>query len=103
MKAGAVLVNCARGPVVVESALVEALNSGKLSAAALDVFDPEPPAGDNPLLHMDNVVATPHIASKTHEGQLRSRSSAARQILMVLEGKQPPGLVNPEVWDSRRR
>jgi phosphoglycerate dehydrogenase-like enzyme len=49
------------------------------------------------------VVATPHIAAKTHEGQLRSRTSAARQILMVLDGKQPPGLVNPEVWNTRRQ
>ncbi|MAS34529.1 MAG: hypothetical protein CL610_11010 [Anaerolineaceae bacterium] len=102
MKDGAVLVNCARGPVLVEAALVEALRSEKLSAAALDVWDPEPPAPDNPLLHMDNVVATPHMATKTYECQSRSRSSAARQVLMVLKGQQPSGLVNPEVWDKRR-
>lgn len=103
MKPGAVLVNCARGPVLVESALVEALESGKLSAAALDVWDPEPPVLDNPLLHMDNVIATPHMAAKTREGQVRSRASAARQVMMVLNGQRPPGLVNPEVWDKRRQ
>lgn len=102
MKQGAVLVNCARGPVVVETALIEVLRSGRLSGAALDVWDPEPPAPDNPLLHMDNVIATPHIAAKTHEGQARSRISAARQTVMALNGQIPSGLVNPEVWAQRR-
>jgi D-3-phosphoglycerate dehydrogenase len=102
MKRGAILVNCARGPVLDEPALAEALNSGHLAGAALDVWDPEPPALDNPLLHMDNVIATPHIASKTQEGQFRSRISAAKQTILALKGQKPPGLVNPEVWDVRR-
>lgn len=103
MKDGAVLVNCARGPVVIERALAEALHSRKLAAAALDVWDPEPPAPDNPLLHMDNVVVTPHIAAKTREGQHRSRLSAAQQTVMALKGQKPSGLVNPEIWEHRRR
>ncbi|HLV33870.1 MAG TPA: NAD(P)-dependent oxidoreductase [Spirillospora sp.] len=102
MKDGAVLVNCARGQVVVETALVDALRSGKLAGAALDVWDPEPPAPDNPLLHMDNVITTPHMAAKTYEGQRRSRSSGAQQTIMALKGLRPSGLVNPEVWDRRR-
>lgn len=102
MKPGAVFVNCARGPVMVESALVEALQSGHLAGAALDVWNPEPPAPDNPLLHMPNVVATPHMATKTNECQYRSRSSAAQQVVMALNGRIPSGLVNPEVWASRR-
>jgi phosphoglycerate dehydrogenase-like enzyme len=103
MKPGAVLVNCARGPVTVESALVGALENGTLSALALDVWDPEPPSADNPLLHMDNVIATPHMAAKTLEGQTRSRTSAARQVMMVLNDQRPPGLVNPAVWEKRRQ
>jgi D-3-phosphoglycerate dehydrogenase len=103
MKRGSVLVNCARGPLVIETALVDALLSGHLSAAALDVWDPEPPASDNPLLYMDNVIATPHMAAKTHEGQYRSRLSAARQTLLALRGFPPTGLVNPEVWPHRRQ
>lgn len=102
MKSGAVFVNCARGPVMVEAALVEALQSGKLAGAALDVWNPEPPAPDNPLLHMPNVVATPHMATKTYECQYRSRSSAAQQAVMALNGRIPSGLVNPEVWTQRR-
>lgn len=102
MKTGAVFVNCARGPVMVEAALIEALRSGKLAGAALDVWDPEPPAPDNPLLHMPNVIATPHMATKTHECQYRSRSSAGQQTVMALKGQIPSGLVNPEVWTRRR-
>jgi len=102
MKDGAVLVNCARGPVVVESALIDALQSEKLSAAALDVWNPEPPAPDNPLLQMDNVIATPHVASRTYGSQYRSRLSAVQQTLQVLKGEQPLGLVNTEVWAKRR-
>ncbi|MBZ0299312.1 MAG: hypothetical protein K8J31_06220 [Anaerolineae bacterium] len=102
MKRGAVLVNCARGPILVEADLVDALNHGQLSAAALDVWDPEPPAADNPLLHMPNVIATPHMAAKTDEGQHRSRLSAAQQTILALKGQIPSGLVNLEVWDRRR-
>ena len=99
MQPGAVLVNCSRGPVLVESALVAALQSGRLAAAALDVWHPEPPAPDNPLLHMDNVIATPHMAARTHQGQQRSRVSAVHQVVMALQGQRPPGLVNSEVWE----
>lgn len=102
MKRGSILVNASRGPVVVESALLNALRSGHLSGAGLDVWDPEPPDPDNPLLQMDNVVVAPHIAGFTHEGRVRSNPEAVKQVLLALRGEHPTSLVNPAVWASRR-
>jgi D-3-phosphoglycerate dehydrogenase len=102
LKQGAIIINVSRGPVMDESALLEALQSGHLAGAGLDVWNPEPPAPDNPLLQMDNVIATPHIAGVTHETRLRSNPVAAEQIVMVLRGHRPPHLVNPDVWEKRK-
>jgi D-3-phosphoglycerate dehydrogenase len=102
LKRGAIIINVSRGPVMDESALLEALQSGHLAGAGLDVWNPEPPAPDNPLLQMDNVIATPHIAGVTHETRLRSNPVAAEQIVMVLRGHRPPHLVNPDVWEKRK-
>jgi D-3-phosphoglycerate dehydrogenase len=102
MKPGAVLVNVSRGPVVDETALVEALESDHLGGAGLDVYDPEPPAPDNPLLRMDQVALTPHLASFTDEGRQRMGTMAVEDVLCVLRGERPPYLANPEVWDHRR-
>jgi len=103
MKKGAIVINAARGPLLVESALLEALRSGHLSGAGLDVWDPEPPKQDNPLLYMDNVIIAPHIAGFTHEGRLRSNPAAVEQVLMALRGEHPTWLVNEAVWEKRRR
>lgn len=103
MKSGAILVNTSRGPVVDEGALIEALQSGHLMGAGLDVFDPEPPSPDNPLLQMDNVVLTPHIGSFTEEGRRRMALTVAEEVLRVLRGERPLYLVNPEVWERRRQ
>ena len=103
MGSGAILLNISRGAVVVESALIDALREGCLGGAAIDVWDPETPSLDNPLLHMDNVVATPHMAGQTDEAREAGHSSAARQALMVLRGERPPHLLNPEVWPRRKR
>jgi D-3-phosphoglycerate dehydrogenase len=101
-KPGAILVNTARGPLLDEAALLEALRGGRLAGAGLDVWDPEPPAADNPLLRLPNVVATPHVAAFTQEGRRRAHVAAATQVLQVLRGEQPPFLLNPAVWPRRR-
>ncbi len=101
-KPGAILINTARGPLIDEAALYHALNSGHLAGAGLDVWDPEPPHPDAPLLRLPNVVATPHMAASTREGRERSHMSATTQLLQVLHDEQPPCLLNPAVWPRRR-
>jgi D-3-phosphoglycerate dehydrogenase len=95
MKPGAILVNTARGGLVDEAALVEALDAGHLSGAGLDVFDPEPARPDNPLLHRLDVVATPHVAGATLASKDRLWRIAITQALQVLRGETPTNLVNP--------
>jgi D-3-phosphoglycerate dehydrogenase len=99
MRRGAVFVNTARGAIVDQDALLEALDSGQLFAAGLDVTDPEPLPAAHPLLHRDDVVVTPHVASATADGKLRSLESAVEQAMAVVHGERPEHLVNPEVWD----
>jgi D-3-phosphoglycerate dehydrogenase len=101
MRPGSYLINAARGPVVDEAALIRALKDGHLAGAGLDVFDPEPPAGDNPLLRMRNVVCTPHIASYTDRGQAAMRAGVVDQLLQLLAGERPPNIVNPTAWPGR--
>jgi D-3-phosphoglycerate dehydrogenase len=98
MRPGAILINTARGGLVDETALAAALESGHLHSAGLDVFDVEPPHPDNPLLHRDDVIATPHIAGATGAGRDRLWRTAIAQALQVLARERPPGLANPEVW-----
>lgn len=101
MKPNAVLVNTARGPVVDEQALYEALTTGRIWAAALDVTDPEPPSPDNPLLRLPNVVVVPHIGSASLRTRARMAVMAARNLIDALEGRVPENLVNPEVIRTR--
>jgi len=103
MKTGALLVNCSRGGVVDEAALLTALDEGKLMGAALDVLEKEPPSSDYALLHRRDVLVTPHIAVATDAGLKRLWETAVAQALQVLEEQQPPHMVNPEVWPRRRR
>lgn len=102
LKPGAILVNTSRGPVVDEEALIDALRDGRLVGAGLDVFDPQPPAADNPLLAFDQVVLTPHVASFTHEGRLRMGLTVVEDVLRALRGEQPQYLANPDIWPRRR-
>ncbi len=96
MKRTAYLVNCARGPIVDEQSLVEALKEGQIAGAGLDVFEREPPLG-SPLLELENVVLTPHIGASTQEGQRRTGLLAVEQLLKGLGGEEPEFLVNREV------
>lgn len=101
MKNGSFLINTARGAVVDEHDLVEALRSAKLRGAALDVFDAEPQVNPE-LVGMENVILTPHIASATHEAREMMGKLAAGAILETLLNQTPSNIVNPEVWDHRR-
>ncbi|HKW43543.1 MAG TPA: hydroxyacid dehydrogenase [Thermoplasmata archaeon] len=98
MKSTAVLVNCARGEIIQEAALAEALRRGTISGAAIDVFEREPPAG-SPLLSAPNVVFTPHLAASTQEAQARAGAIIVGQVIKVLDGKRPEFLVNPEIYN----
>ena len=97
MKDGAVLVNVARGEVVDEKALLQALDSGKLSFAVLDVQQSEPPQAEDPLLKREDVLLTPHMASNTEECMARMALHAAWQIHKVLSGETPDWPVNHPV------
>jgi glyoxylate reductase len=98
MKPGALLINTARGPVVDQAALAEALVQGPMGGAALDVTDPEPLAMDSPLLKLPNVLIAPHIASATHATRGRMASMAVDNLLAALDGRRPPHCVNPELF-----
>jgi len=93
MKQGVILVNTARGGVVCESALVEALESGQIGAAGLDVFEEEPPAKTSPLLAYDNVILSPHIAGLTAECSERMAIGAIGNAIDYLNGRIDPALV----------
>ena len=97
MKPTAILVNTARGAIVDEAALVAGLRDGVIAGAALDVLEREPPATDNPLLSMDQVVVTPHVASATTRMRPETRRRAGREVAMVLRGRWPMSCVNPTV------
>ena len=100
MQKGATLLTTARGGIVDEAALLDAVQSGHLGAAGIDVWDIEPPPLDHPLLQFDNVVSTYHTAGVTHEARGRMARIASQQVIDVLAGKRPPRLINPEVWPA---
>src|SRR5207253_11486983 len=92
MRDGVRIVNAARGELIDEEALIEALRSGKAAAAALDVFSVEPYSG--PLLELENVVVTPHLAASTEEAQDRAGLIVAEQVVAALEGGLVTNAVN---------
>jgi len=98
MKEGAVYINTSRGGVQDERALFEALTRGKLGAAGIDVFEEEPTPVDNPLLNLQNVVVSSHVAGVTKEANRQMGVQVAGEMLRVLRGEKPQVLVNPEVW-----
>jgi glyoxylate reductase len=104
MKSSPPLINTARGPVVDTDALVDALNSGEIWAAGLDVTDPEPLPADHPLLKIDRALVAPHIASASEVTRGKMADLAARNLLAVLRGETPPRCLNPRgagTWLSR--
>jgi glyoxylate reductase len=103
MKPTAVFVNTARGPLVVEKDLEQALRKGWIFAAGLDVTDPEPPAADNPLLHLPNCVVAPHIASATVNTRNGMAEIAADNLIAGVRGEPLRCWVNPDVADRRRK
>jgi glyoxylate reductase len=97
MKPGAILINTARGGVVDHNALYVALKSGQLAAAGLDVTDPEPLPMDSPLLALENLVITPHIASASRTTRELMAVMAAENLLAGLKGDKLPNFVNPQI------
>jgi D-3-phosphoglycerate dehydrogenase len=92
-KPGAILINCSRGGIVDEDALVKELRSGRIAAAGVDVLKREPPPKDHPLFALPNVVLTPHSAALTREGARKMAVSMARNIIDFLDGKLSPSVV----------
>lgn len=102
MPRGSYLINVARGALIDEIALLEALRSGHLAGAALDVYDPEPPMTNHPLFTLSNTICTPHIGSYTTASVLRMQVMACEQIASALRGERPTNLVNAQVWGQQR-
>lgn len=102
MKPTGFFINVARGPIVDEVALIEALRTGKIAGAAVDVFEQEPVAPDNPLLAMDNVIVTPHSLCWTDECFHNMAKTGLASIVDALAGRRPEFVVNPEVLEHSR-
>jgi len=103
MKRTAILINTARGPLVDQKALADALRSGTIFAAGLDVTDPEPPSMDDPLLKLPNVVIAPHIASATVQTRNQMAEICGKNLIAGVTGQPLPAWVNPEVAATRRK
>lgn len=98
-----IIINTGRGTVIDQQALAEALRSGHLAGAGLDVFAREPVPLSDPLLELDTAVLSPHSATATEGAMIRMASGVAEQIVDVLCGRRPSHLANPQVWEHRRR
>jgi len=94
MKPAACLINMARGPIVVQSALQDALVRHQITAAALDVLEREPPAPDDPFLQLDNLIVTPHSSSASVQSVIQLRSDTAQNVVDMLSGRLPRSIVN---------
>jgi len=97
-KTTAILVNTARGPIVDQPALTRALTEGWIAGAGLDVLAQEPPAADDPIRTLPNVVVTPHTAYYSDPAGRRLKQRVAQEVICALTGRRPPGMLNPDVW-----
>ena len=102
MKKRAVIVNTARGHIIDEKALVNALKKGTIAGAGLDVLQQEPPTPDEPLLSLDNVIVTPHIAWYSEESFVRDMAQGMDELIRVVNGKRPRYIVNPEIFGMKK-
>ena len=100
MKKSAYFINASRGPIVCEEDLYQALKNKEIEGAGIDVYIEEPPAFDNPLFKLDNIILTPHNAAHTKEAMIKMATQAAQGILDFLNGKTPKYMVNPEVLEK---
>ena len=99
MKQDAFLINAARGPLIDEIALYDALKSGSIAGAGLDVMVDNSPPQDHPLLSLDNIIITPHVAFFSQESTLELEQRAAAEVVSVMQGRMPDNLVNPAVLE----
>jgi D-3-phosphoglycerate dehydrogenase len=102
MKRGAIIVNPARGGLIDEYALADALASGHIAGAGLDVMEPAPPANAHPLLKQENVIITPHTAFFSQASTLELETRTAREVIRVVNGDEPENFINPEVRGKTR-
>jgi D-3-phosphoglycerate dehydrogenase len=103
LKPTAFVVNAARGELVDELALADALRTRTVAGAAVDVFSSQPLAASHPFRNLDNILLTPHSAALTRESSVAMSTGTARQLLQLMRGERPDHLVNPEVWDDWSR
>jgi phosphoglycerate dehydrogenase-like enzyme len=102
MKRSAFVINTARGQIIDQMALTEALRAGRIAGAALDVFEEEPPDPDDPIFSLPNVICAPHALAWTDELALGNGRSACGSVLAVAAGRVPDNVVNKDVLDSPR-
>ncbi|KQN42917.1 hydroxyacid dehydrogenase [Rouxiella silvae] len=103
MKPSAYLINTSRGALIDEEALIAALQNGEIAGAGLDVFAVEPLSASSPLTQLPNVVLTPHAAASTEQALMRMASAAVAGVLDVINDRAPLSLLNPQIWETRRR
>jgi D-3-phosphoglycerate dehydrogenase len=103
MQRHAYFITTARGSIHDEAALADALRQGRIAGAGIDVWEKEPPAPEHPLLQLPNVLASPHTAGVTHQARAEMGRIAAEQLVMTLDGRRPPRIVNPKVWPTYAR
>jgi D-3-phosphoglycerate dehydrogenase len=98
MKPNAIIVNCARGGIIDEEALYDALKNKRIFGAGIDVFEKEPTPDNYPLLKLDNILTSPHNAGTSVEGKNAVVRMAIQNVIDIAEGKKPAGVKNPEVF-----